>query len=174
MKPRKGLVPMAVERRTATKRKGERGGGLRLPSIYKMGEYFHIANLDKKEYLYDHKFHDFGYVGGHGVKWGEITFGKFTTLQLLSILVTSYVPSYGGRESNVSFVGRWYGDRIIFPGDYSAARDYEMVCETFKDITPDLIKELLELPWWKEEIEKTEWKNRERCKTCEGSGYIKK
>jgi hypothetical protein len=82
-----------------------------------MGQYFHIVNLDKGEFLYDHTLSEYGVKGLHGIKWGEIVFGEFTTLHLLGILIASDT-SFGERQ-NPSFVGRWMGDRIGMYGDDS-------------------------------------------------------
>ncbi len=118
-----------------------------------MGQYFHIVNNTKKEYLHDHKFHDIGLVGGHGIKWGEIVFGNFTSLQLLAILISSDT-SFGSRQ-NPSFTGDWGGDSISLYGDNSAEIEFERVCKEYTDITPKLLTELMKLSYWRDMIVQT-------------------
>lgn len=115
-----------------------------------MGQYFNIANNTTKEYLYDHKIGDH-IKGFHGIKWGEIAFNRFGSLQLLAILIATDT-SFGDR-TNLSFTGRWAGHEIGMYGDYTSGKKYEEISQEYKDITDDLMRELLSIPYWKEFLE---------------------
>lgn len=59
-----------------------------------MGQYFIVANLDKREYLNNHLF-------DRGIKLGEVAFNQGAATALVLLLA-----------------GRWGGDRIVVCGDY--------------------------------------------------------
>lgn len=117
-----------------------------------MGQYFHIASDTAKEYLNDHRISD-AIKGFHGIKWGEITFNTFGSLQLLSILITTDT-AFGERE-NPSFTGRWLGHQIGMYGDYTSEGHWDKICEEYTDITPMLMEELLKMDWWREFLTKS-------------------
>jgi hypothetical protein len=112
-----------------------------------MGQYYLIANLDKKEYLHPHKF-------GEGLKLMEFGHSRSSILLALTVLLSDgngrgggdiHIPSYqkaidkytlqndnflkGKRKTkpkwpnpdkhNEPWVGRWAGDRIVITGDYA-------------------------------------------------------
>jgi hypothetical protein len=112
-----------------------------------MGQYYLIANLDKKEYLHPHKF-------GEGLKLMEFGHSRSSILLALTVLLSDgngrgggdiRIPSYqkaidkyqvasdkhtkGQRKTrpswpnpdkhNEPWVGRWAGDRIVITGDYA-------------------------------------------------------
>lgn len=89
-----------------------------------MGQYYKIVNLDKKQYLYPHRF-------GDGIKLIEFSTSRFGTLMALSILLSQGNGRGGGDiRSEHPLVGSWAGDRIVAAGDY--ADEMEFVDE--KDI----------------------------------------
>jgi hypothetical protein len=78
---------------------------------FKMGQYFYVVNLTKKQYLHPHDFEE-------GLKLGEFP----DTLALLSYLLSD---SYGFVKH--SLIGAWKGDSVQIAGDYSESSfgDYE-------------------------------------------------
>lgn len=82
-----------------------------------MGQYYTIANLDKREYLEPHVF-------GDGVKLMEFACSANGVLTALSVLLASSNGMGGGdlrleAKSKWRLVpGRWAGDRIVIAGDY--------------------------------------------------------
>jgi hypothetical protein len=70
---------------------------------FKMGQYFYVVNLTKKQYLHPHDFEE-------GLKLGEFP----DTLALLSYLLSD---SYGFVKH--SLIGAWKGDSVQVAGDYS-------------------------------------------------------
>ena len=101
-----------------------------------MGQYHLPVNLDKREYIYPHKF-------GSGLKMLEWGSGGATTVGLTVLLACSH--SRGGGDLNAdadllnNIGGRWAGDRIIVLGDYSEPGDpgiepiFEMMKETVRN-----------------------------------------
>ncbi len=73
-----------------------------------MGQYFTIANLDKKEYLEPHWF-------GHGAKLPAIGRTGEGVMTGLTLLLAS---AGGGWYTGGPIYGRWAGDRIAVIGDY--------------------------------------------------------
>ena len=67
-----------------------------------MGQYYVIANFDKKEYLHPHKW-------GNGMKLTEFSYtGNYLSTALLNLLK-----------------GRWNGDRVYLIGDYADLTDQD-------------------------------------------------
>lgn len=75
-----------------------------------MGQYFVVANLDKKEFLEPHDF-------GQGAKLMEFALSPGGITAGLSVLLST--GGGGCRASRTSITGRWAGDRIAVVGDYS-------------------------------------------------------
>ena len=82
-----------------------------------MGQYYVIANLDKKEFIDPHAF-------GDGVKLMEFAGGGSRTLSGLAVMLASSNGMGGGDlhlpvGSNWEHIpGRWAGDKIVIAGDY--------------------------------------------------------
>ncbi len=103
-----------------------------------MGQYYYIVNIDKKQFLYPHKFDD-------GLKLMEFGQSSGGTLLGLTILLASGNGRGGGdvfskayckaeeeymqkkdakkkfpsaKKYNDSIIGSWAGNRIVIAGDY--------------------------------------------------------
>ena len=82
-----------------------------------MGQYYVIANLDKREFLDPHAF-------GSGVKLMEFSMDGKGALTGLAVLLASSNGQGGGDlhlpvETDFEDIpGRWAGDRIVVAGDY--------------------------------------------------------
>jgi len=107
-----------------------------------MGEYFVIANLDKKEFLSPDIF-------ATGVKLFEIAASDCGAMTGLTILLSSQTE-----DDKDSIYGRWAGDRIIIAGDYSNVEVYEdcIIDGKYENISEDVILKLCERPWYRERI----------------------
>jgi len=87
-----------------------------------MGQYYVIANLDKKEYLLPHDF-------GNGAKLMEFGLDSFGVMSGLAILLASSNGCGGGdlfieEGSPWEWVpGHWAGDRVVIAGDYDQTPD---------------------------------------------------
>ena len=83
-----------------------------------MGQYYYVANLDKKQYLCPHKFND----GAKLMEFGHSTQG---TLLAMTVLLADGNGRGGGdleieaRQDKRNLLGSWAGDRIIIAGDYA-------------------------------------------------------
>lgn len=78
-----------------------------------MGQYYHVVNIDKKEFLDPHSF-------GDGLKLMEFGLSGMGTLSGLTILLADGNGQGGGDlDSEDCFIGRWAGDRIVITGDYA-------------------------------------------------------
>lgn len=78
-----------------------------------MGQYYVIANLDKKQYLHPHRF-------GDGLKLLEFGASGQGTMTGLAILLASGNGRGGGDlHSEDPIIGSWAGDRIVVTGDYA-------------------------------------------------------
>ncbi len=77
-----------------------------------MGQYYLIVNLDKREYLYPHRF-------GDGLKLTEFGCSSDGTMTALAILLADgNGRGFGDLEADDAIVGSWAGDRIVVAGDY--------------------------------------------------------
>jgi hypothetical protein len=80
-----------------------------------MGQYYVIANLDKREFISPSSFLD-------GVKLMEFSLSGNGVLSGLSVLLASSNGEGGGdldvESSWDDIPGRWAGDRIVVAGDY--------------------------------------------------------
>ena len=82
-----------------------------------MGQYYMTVNLDKKEYLYPHKF-------GDGLKLLEFGSSGSGLMCGLAILLADGNGRGGGDlNSDNPIIGSWAGDRIIITGDYADGRE---------------------------------------------------
>ncbi len=78
-----------------------------------MGQYYLIVNLDKREYLYPHRF-------GDGLKLTEFGCSNDGTMTALAILLADgNGRGFGDLEADDAIVGSWAGDRIVVAGDYA-------------------------------------------------------
>lgn len=98
-----------------------------------MGQYYLIANLDKREYLHPHKL-------GSGLKLWEIA---ASDLSRSLILLLQDSDGRGGGDGNIDdpviaeFCGRWKNNRLAIVGDYDSKDIYHQ-CEDeseWKDIS---------------------------------------
>lgn len=78
-----------------------------------MGQYYHIVNVDKKEYLYSHDLND-------GLKLLEFGCSANGIMTALAILLADG-NNRGGGDLHVEhpLIGSWAGDRIVVAGDYA-------------------------------------------------------
>lgn len=96
-----------------------------------MGQYYMIANLDKKEFLYPHKM-------GSGLKLLEIAGSNLP--RILTLLLQDS-DGRGGGDGDIDnsiiseFCGRWAGDRIAIVGDYDSKDIYGQLDEQYTDIS---------------------------------------
>lgn len=80
-----------------------------------MGQYYYVANLDKKQYIHPHRF-------GDGLKLLEFGSSGQGTMTGLAILLASGNGRGGGDlRSEHPIIGSWAGDRIVITGDYADA-----------------------------------------------------
>lgn len=96
-----------------------------------MGQYWKIANLDKKEILCAHDF-------DQGLKFLEWAPGGRMTYVLATLLAApESMGSGGGDADRCEWTGRWAGDRIVVVGDY-AEGPHEAVYgdESYTQIVP--------------------------------------
>jgi hypothetical protein len=82
-----------------------------------MGQYYVVANLDKREFLYPRHF-------GSGVKLLEFGSDGQSVMTGLAVLLAESNGRGGGDlngdpEVIDKVAGRWAGDRIIVAGDYA-------------------------------------------------------
>ena len=88
-----------------------------------MGQYYYVANLDKKQFLCPHKFND-------GAKLMEFAHSTQGTLLAMSVLLADGNGRGGGdldlepRQDKRKLIGSWAGDRIIIAGDYADPHNF--------------------------------------------------
>jgi len=107
-----------------------------------MGQYYLVVNLDKKEYIYPHKF-------GDGLKLLEFGTSNCGTMTGLAILLADGNGRGGGDlQSDHIIIGSWAGDRIVVSGDYAdegkftgdpAINLFAFAKEHFEDISETVI-----------------------------------
>lgn len=101
-----------------------------------MGQYFKVVNLDKRQYLHPHKFHD-------GLKLMEFGSSSDGTMCALAILLADSNGRGGGDcRSDNPLIGSWAGDHIVITGDYADAGQWS---EYFLDIEGATTTELYDL-----------------------------
>lgn len=87
-----------------------------------MGQYYVIANLDKREYLDPYCF-------GSGVKLMEFSMDGASVMTGLAVLLASSNGQGGGdlylpHDTKFDHIpGRWKGDRVVVAGDYDSDPD---------------------------------------------------
>ena len=99
-----------------------------------MGEYIHYINLDKKEYFTIVPFKFWENMAGEQPK-------------VLLWLLTHNHENKGlgwGNVEGYKYLGRWSGDRIIILGDYDPMFEKLKVLKEFKDITCEVMKEVMD------------------------------
>lgn len=108
-----------------------------------MGQYHHLVNLDKMEYLHPHKL-------GSGLKLWEQLASGMPGKALTVLLASASNGSGGGDLEPHPMVGHWRGDRIAMLGDYDDASSYTLgdgttasgaeiySSDKLKDITEDV------------------------------------
>jgi len=118
-----------------------------------MGQYFEIANLDKKEKINPLKFDD-------GMKLLEFGSGQGTMLGLAFLLRQS-TGRGGGDAPTEAFekfddvLGRWAGDRVAIVGDYDETDIGEEVWnDIYTDISDRVVQAVLTDDWIRKKIEK--------------------
>lgn len=74
-----------------------------------MGQYYIVANRDKRQYIHAHAF-------GEGLKYGEFTHSAEGTMTALAFLLASTNPAEAPTDDPL--FGSWAGDRIVVAGDY--------------------------------------------------------
>jgi hypothetical protein len=77
-----------------------------------MGQYYYVANLDKRQYLYPHKL-------GDGMKLSEFGSNGCGTMLCLAALLADGNGHGGGDLPAHPLIGSWAGDRIVIAGDYA-------------------------------------------------------
>lgn len=119
-----------------------------------MGQYYYPVNIDKREYIYPHKF-------GDGLKLLEFGSSASGTMTGLAILLADGNGRGGGdlRADPVKhpIIGSWAGDRIVIAGDYADGRKfvpadllqgdaplYAVADENFKDVSEDVLLAMIE------------------------------
>ena len=78
-----------------------------------MGQYYHVVNLDKAQYIHPHRM-------GDGLKLLEFgSSGDGTMLALAVLLAEGNGRGGGDLYSSNNIIGSWAGDRIVVAGDYA-------------------------------------------------------
>ena len=106
----------------------------------KMGQYFLIVNLDKKQFIHPHTFRD-------GLKLLEFGCSSHGTLTALTLLLRNSSEGGGGdfhEFENCDLVGSWAGDRIVIIGDYDQSGLYHTAENSFTNISETLIDQVSE------------------------------
>jgi len=93
--------------------------------VIRMGQYFLLVNLDKKEYVHPHKI-------GCGLKLFEWCANK--QAGVIPFLMAMCTDDGGAMR------GRWAGDRVVLVGDYDDSELYHKAKREFTEISEWLIK----------------------------------
>ena len=114
-----------------------------------MGQYYLVANLDKREYLSPHRI-DSGAKAREWLYSGNLT-------RLLGILLIDG-DGRGGGDVDIALSGRWAKDRIVISGDYadkepnSEHNIYDLIHNgDWVDITEDIVHSLKQSPRTKDD-----------------------
>jgi len=120
-----------------------------------MGQYYLIVNIDKKEYIYPHKF-------GDGLKLLEFGASACGTMTGLAILLSDGNGRGGGDvRSDNPIIGSWAGDRIVISGDYADEGKFtpdspvnlcDYAEQHFKDISEAVITAMCDDSFLKERL----------------------
>ena len=116
-----------------------------------MGQYYIIANLDKREYLLPNKF-------GDGAKLWEFSTSSGGTMSALAVLLASSNGRGGGDlQAESPIIGSWAGDRIVITGDYDdegrfgAPPDtnlWDWALDNWRDISLNILAVMRQDPDW--------------------------
>ena len=98
-----------------------------------MGQYFIIANMDRKEFIHPHSLNT-------GAKLWEICANNVGRL-LLFLLRKSNEGGGGDICKEYDNAGRWAGDRIAVIGDYDESGIYDEAKGKWQDISKEANKE---------------------------------
>lgn len=111
-----------------------------------MGQYYIIANTDKKEMLTPYRF-------GSGAKLMEFSGDGESVMQGLAILLADGNGRGGGDlRADDSIIGSWAGDRIVVAGDYADEGNftegsektlYETALQSFEDVSSTVIRAIV-------------------------------
>jgi len=143
-----------------------------------MGQYYIIANLDKRQFINPHSFGDGAKLMEFGASGSGIMCG-------LAILLSDgndrgggdlHVPENAPEELK-SLVGSWAGDRIVVSGDYAdkgvftddGKRNLYELCGTsqFENISEKVIEVMCFDPYLKRDlVERTDWLDAEKLPEC--------
>jgi len=115
----------------------KRAGSLPSLLLIKMGQYFKIANLDKKEFIRTWDIN-------HGAKFLEILWNNIA--RLVPYLLRKSDDGGGGDINNfeeLRYCGRWACDRIVIIGDYDSSNLYGEIDEAkgWTNISKEAAKE---------------------------------
>ena len=129
-----------------------------------MGQYYMVCNLDKKQFIHPHKF-------GDGLKLLEFGCSGEGTMTGLAILLSDGNGRGGGDlHSDNPIIGSWAGDRIVIAGDYAdggkfvneegtpffknedSTTLYEWACETWQDISVEVLKAMADDDYIREKL----------------------
>jgi len=114
-----------------------------------MGQYFKVANLDKKQVINPHAF-------GDGLKLMEFGCSRHGTMTGLTLLLRQSTGSGGGDFHAVGehpIVGSWAGDAITIVGDYDESNLWEAFeTSEWEDISADVVVAMCADPYVREEL----------------------
>jgi hypothetical protein len=102
-------------------------------SVEKMGQYYMIVNLDRREYLNPLKF-------GDGCKVREFGFSSHGVMSALAILLAKSSTISGGGDFESELTGAWASDRIVIIGDYDESGLYQRLDEEYVDVSLDVLR----------------------------------
>lgn len=85
-----------------------------------MGQYFYIANLDKREYLHPHKL-------GMGLKLWEICANSGAGVVPYMLRKSDEGGGGDQNDDKAKWCGRWAGDRIVVIGDYDSSKLFQEI-----------------------------------------------
>ncbi|MEM7117576.1 MAG: hypothetical protein AAF614_34405 [Chloroflexota bacterium] len=101
-----------------------------------MGQYYLIANLDRREYLNPLK-------SGDGLKLREFGFSAYGTMSALALLLAKSSGT-GGGDFESEMTGAWAGNRIVIIGDYDESGLFQQVSDEYADISLDLVRVMMQ------------------------------
>jgi hypothetical protein len=127
----------------------------------KMGQYYRIVNLDKKELLNPYTFGD----GAKLLEFGSSGTGMMCGLAIL--LADGNNRGGGDLRSENEIIGSWAGDRVVVAGDYADDGKflgeftqelnqtlYWYAEENFTDISGKVVAAMKDDPYIRHDLEK--------------------
>src|SRR5262249_31446104 len=109
----------------------------------RMGQYYLVVNLDKKEYIHPHQC-------GDGLKLMEFGASSCGTMTALAVLLADGNGRGGGDlHSRRPVVGSWAGDRVVLAGDYgddckftgdAVTNLYGLAIDGFRDVSREALR----------------------------------